>query len=236
MDGFRVRTAALVLAAAQIGLGAGLALGVFDSNDEPAPTADNVVSVGDGGTMEPENTPGSEPNSGGGNGPDLPPLEDDPAGLEPGPSGPTPSTSDEVAAAEAASAYVEAIDERSGRRVCAAFTPNALDGFPFPDERSRPTCESVVENSLGFEGSRGEPVWDGSEMTQDISAQIDGDSARVVATVFTEYADVREPTIEDDIIYLARSKASWLVVQPSATLYRAVGISDVPLKALAPPR
>ena len=72
-------------------------------------------------------------------------------------------------------------------------------------------------------------------MTEDVSAQIDGDTARVVATVFTEYADVREPTIEDDIIYLARSGDRWLVVKPSSTLYRAVGNADVPLEALQPP-
>jgi hypothetical protein len=72
-------------------------------------------------------------------------------------------------------------------------------------------------------------------MTEDVSAQVDGDSARVVATVFTEYADVREPTIEDDIIHLARSGDRWLVVQPSTTLYRAVGTADVPIEALAPP-
>jgi hypothetical protein len=69
-----------------------------------------------------------------------------------------------------------------------------------------------------------------------VSALVDGDSARVVATVFTKYADVREPTIEDDIIYLSRAADRWRVLKPSATLYRAVGIADVPLSALEPPK
>jgi hypothetical protein len=72
-------------------------------------------------------------------------------------------------------------------------------------------------------------------MTNDVSAAIDGESARVVATVFTRYRDEREPTIEDDIIYLTRASGDWRVVKPSATLYRAVGIAEIPLDVLQPP-
>ena len=62
-------------------------------------------------------------------------------------------------------------------------------------------------------GGSGFPVWEHSEMTDAVSAQVAGDSARVVATVFTVYADVREPTIEDDIIYLTRTGDRWLIAQ-----------------------
>ncbi len=72
-------------------------------------------------------------------------------------------------------------------------------------------------------------------MTDAVSAQVDGDSAKVVATVFTVYADVREPTIEDDIIYLARSGDRWLVAKPSLTLHRAIGDADPPPSVLTPP-
>ena len=164
-----------------------------------------------------------------GTSPSLPPTESDPEGLAPGPSGPAPSSDDELAAADAARDYVEAINDRDGREVCGAFAPGGIGTLDLPAERGN--CPASIEASLGYRDQKGQPVWDTSEMTEDVSAQIDGDFARVVATVFTEYADVREPTIEDDIIYLARSGDRWLVVQPSTTLYRAVGTADVPLEA-----
>ena len=229
MDQFRLRTATLIIAALLIGLGVGLATGLFE-DDDPAPESSQATTVADE-PVEDGDTDGGDAK--GSSEPDLPPTEEDPDGLEPGPSGPPPSTDDETAAADAAREYVEAINDRDGRSVCGAFVPGGLGTFELPKDQGR--CPASLEASLGYRGNRGQPVWDRSEMTQDISAQIDGDSARVVATVFTEYADVREPTIEDDIIYLARSGNQWLVVKPSATLYRAVGIADVPLEALQPP-
>ncbi len=230
MDQFRLRTATLVIAALLIGLGVGLATGLFEDAD-PAPETTQATTVA-GEPLEEGDKDGE-----GGEGssePDLPPTEEDPDGLEPGPSGPAPSTDDETAAADAAREYVEAINDRDGRSVCGAFVPGGLGTLELPKEQG--SCPASLQASLGYRGNSGQPVWDRSEMTQDISAQIDGDSARVVATVFTEYADVREPTIEDDIIYLTRSGNRWLVVKPSATLYRAVGIADVPLEALQPPK
>jgi hypothetical protein len=229
VDQFRLRTATLVVAALLIGLGAGLATGIFEDDDpDPETTAETTAAE----TLEPTGEAGE--NGGDGSEPELPPTEDDPEGLTPGPSGPSPSSDDEVAAADAARSYIEAIDARKGRKVCSAFVPGGLDTLELPAESG--SCPGSLEASLGYRDNRGQPGWDHSEMTQDVSAQIDGDSARVVATVFTEYADVREPTIEDDIIYLARSGDRWLVVKPSATLYRAIGIADVPLEALRPPK
>ena len=230
MDQFRLRTATLVVAAALIGLGVGLATGLFEDGGRDAPAG--TTPVGRETIEAPEASEGpnkADPPAG----PELPPVESDPEGLSPGPSGPAPSSDEEIAVAAAARAYVEAIDERSGRKVCRAFAPGALAALDLPAERS--TCPASLDASFGYRGKRGQPVWDSSEMTQDLSAETDGDSARVVATVFTKYADVREPTIEDDIIYLARPDDRWLVLKPSATLYRAVGIADVPLDALQPP-
>lgn len=231
MDRYRVRTITLVIAASLIGLGVGLATGIFE-NDDPEPETTPVVSPAAGTPPGPR---GDSEEEGVAKDPDprLPPAESDPEGLEPGPSGPAPSTDDETAAASAARAYVEAIDDRRGRAVCGAFAPGGLSGIDLPAMRG--SCSSSVEASLGFRGRDGQPVWDRSQMTQDVSALIEGDSARVVATVLTEYADVREPTVEDDIIYLTRSGDRWLVVKPSSTLYRAVGIADVPLAAFQPP-
>ena len=61
-----------------------------------------------------------------------------------------------------------------------------------------------------------------------------GARAKVVATVVTRYVSQRRPSIDDDIIYLKRSRAGWLILQPSATLYRAVGL-EPPISALKPP-
>ena len=229
MDGFRIRTVTLVVASALIGVGAGLALGLFGDDEPMTPT---TAIVANDGSEEPAKSEGQDP-TGPAKEPDLPRTEDDPAGAEPGPSGPAPTSAEEVAAADAARAYVTAITQRNGKRVCAAFAAGGLADLKLPAQRG--SCAASIEASLGFRGQGGQPVWNRSEMTQDVSAQIDGDSARVVATVFTEYADIREPTIEDDIIYLARSGDRWLVAKPSATLYRAIGIADVPLSALQPP-
>lgn len=227
------------LIAIGIALVAGLAVGLIvgsSEDDEPATTSAGVVSTGSTQTTAPERprSGGKGENEGGASEPDLPRTENDPQGLEPGPSGPAPESTDEVDAAEAARAYVEAIDARNGRKLCSAFAPPHPAGL-LKLPAGRGSCPSSFEASFGFKGKDGQPVWASSEMTEDVSAAIDGDSARVVATVFTEYADVREPTIEDDIIYLERSGNRWQVVKPSATLYRSVGIADVPLEALKPP-
>jgi len=64
---------------------------------------------------------------------------------------------------------------------------------------------------------------------------IDGSDARVVATIVTHFAGDREPSVEDDLIYLRNEGGRWLVVKPSATLYRAIGVGDIPPQVLAPP-
>lgn len=230
MNQFRLRTVSLILAVALIGLGVGFAIGLFGEDDNPAPATTFSAPAGEE-IQDPTEATGE---AGKGNSePELPPAEEDPEGLSPGPSGPAPSSTDEKAAAEAARAYVEAIDRRDGSDVCGAFAEDGLDSLKLPVARA--SCPASLEASLGYKSKNGQPVWDHSEMTQDVSAQIDGDSARVVATVFTQYADVREPTIEDDIFYMTRSGDDWLIVKPSATLFRAVGIGDVPLEALQPP-
>ena len=63
----------------------------------------------------------------------------------------------------------------------------------------------------------------------------DGRLAKVIATVATTYSDRDEESIEDDVIYLVRSGGQWRVAKPSATLYRAFGVADVPPSVLSPP-
>src|SRR5688572_14346941 len=98
MDEFRLRTVTLVVAAALIGLGVGLATGLFDGDGDAPPQTPSPTVADD--ASEPEGQSGGKDGSDGK--PDLPRTEDDPQGLEPGPSGPAPGTEEEVAAARAA--------------------------------------------------------------------------------------------------------------------------------------
>jgi hypothetical protein len=227
----RRRTLIVLAVAAIAGIAAGIAIGLGeDDGSEPAPGS----AVADTSTRaEPATTTGDSAGTSSNQADsELPPPEDDPEGAEPGPSGPPPETSREEAAATAARGYIQALDRRAGAAVCRAFVPGALDPVEFPEARG--SCPATIEASLGFE-RRGRPVWEGSEMTEDVSAKVTGDAARVVATIFTVYADVREPTIEDDIIFLAASGDHWLVAKPSLTLHRAIGDADPPPSALTPP-
>ena len=65
--------------------------------------------------------------------------------------------------------------------------------------------------------------------------ELHGDAAKVIATVVTRFSDRPEASIEDDVVYLVRTAGRWLVAKPSSTLYRAVGIADVPPSVLSPP-
>src|SRR5262245_17631267 len=172
----------IVLAVAAIAvIGAGVAIGLGDDDSEPAPGS----AVTNPSTQE-ESPPTATADSAGTaqSDDDLPPPEDDPEGAEPGPSGPPPETSQEEAAATAARGYIQALDRRAGAAVCRAFVPGALDSIRFPEARG--SCPATVKASLGFE-RHGRPVWQGSEMTDAVSAQVTGDTAKVVATIFTVY-------------------------------------------------
>lgn len=234
----RRRTAIVICVAALAGVGAGIGIGLQDQDDTTAQpgslAATSETSAPPAANPEPATPPDDGKGKPGREDDRLPPPEDDPQGLTPGPSGPAPESAEERAAARAARGYVEALDDRDGNEVCDAFSPGALDTLEFPE--SRPSCATTVEASLGFSDQRGRPVWAHSEMTEAVSAEVNGEEARVVATVFTEYADIREPSIEDDIIYLTRAGERWLIAKPSSTIYRAIGIADVPPSVLAPPR
>jgi hypothetical protein len=65
--------------------------------------------------------------------------------------------------------------------------------------------------------------------------ELEGSTAKLVVTVVTRFADRDELSIEDDVVYLERSGRRWLIAKPSSTLYRAVGVADVPPSVLAPP-
>jgi hypothetical protein len=130
--------------------------------------------------------------------------------------------------------YVEALNSRNGGRVCALFVPGALNEVKFP--RDRGDCASSLDSSIGYRDPRGFPVYRGSHVTGIASVKIDGADARVVATVVTGFAGNREPSIEDDVVYLHQEGGRWLISKPSTALYRAIGVGDIPPTDLAPPK
>ena len=129
-------------------------------------------------------------------------------------------------------AYVAALDARDGERACELIAPGALDELELP--RPRAGCEAALEASIGYRDPRGLPVWEGAELARVTSLELAGDTAKVVATVVTRFADRDEPSVEDDIVYLARDNSDWVIAKPSATLYRAIG-AEAPPALLAPP-
>jgi hypothetical protein len=129
--------------------------------------------------------------------------------------------------------YVTALDERDGGRVCSLFAPDALSGVKFP--RDRGDCASTVSASIGYRNPRGTPVYRRSRVARIPDVAIEGSTARVTATIVTRFADNREPSVEDDVIYLVQRGERWLIEKPSATLYRAIGVGNIPPRVLAPP-
>jgi hypothetical protein len=142
-------------------------------------------------------------------------------------------TPDERAAGSAVRAYVAALDDRDAEAVCDLLVPGAINTVEFPTDRG--DCAASLEASIGYRDPRGLPVWETARVAALPSVKLSGDAAQVVVTTVTRFADREEPSIEDDVVYLTRSGDDWLIAKPSSTLYRAVGIAEVPPSVLAPP-
>jgi hypothetical protein len=141
--------------------------------------------------------------------------------------------SDEAAEAERASeGYVRAIDARDASGVCASLAPGALVGV----RGASGPCEQALGAALGRRPAGGGPAWKRTEIRGPTKVAIADQRARVTLEVLHRFADRRYPSLEDDVIYLERSGDRWLVVKPSATLYRAIGYPEPPLRAFAPPQ
>jgi hypothetical protein len=130
-------------------------------------------------------------------------------------------------------AYVAALNTHDGARGCALFVRGALAGFDFPVEQRG--CAASLSASVGYHDPRGFPVYETSRVPRIPRVVIEGQKARVTATTVTRFADRREPSVEDDVIYLSRANGRWLIAKPSATLYRAIGAGNIPPTVLAPP-
>lgn len=129
--------------------------------------------------------------------------------------------------------YLLAIDRRDGEAICAALAPDALAEVDLPKQRGG--CATSLEASIGYRDPRGLPAFEGSELSDFVATTIDGDSAQVVAAVQTFFVGEPVPSTEDDIVYLERSGDGWVVAKASSSLYRAVGIGEIPPSVIAPP-
>jgi hypothetical protein len=171
-----------------------------------------------------------------------PGLEDESGQAPPSekPSGPAESGSDdprqtelERGAERTVRRFISALDAGDGTVACALLAEGALEALELPEPRG--DCASSLSASIGFRDPRGLPVWQSAELTQLRFQRLGREAATAIATVATEFADREQVSIEDDIIYLTRVDGRWLVAKPSSTLFRAVGIADVPPSVLAPP-
>ena len=176
----------------------------------------------------------STTGSGGGEGQAPPRSQQKPHGpAESGAADPRVTAAEREAAATVRR-YVAALDDRDGGAVCALLAPGAAGELDPPVHRGN-LCTSIGA-SIGYRDPRGLPVWQRAEVARIRSVAVDGDTAKVVATTVTRFADRGERSVEDDIVYLVRAGDHWLVAKPSSTLYRSIGVADVPPSVLAPPR
>jgi len=190
--------------------------GEAETDPQPERNDADAGQVGEGGGDKPQ-----KPGGGAGSGP-----------AESGSSDPR-STAAERAVMAAVRAYIAAIDARDGERVCELLAPGAVQAIELPRERGE--CADSVSASIGYRDPRGLPVFERARLAELVSVELDGAAAKVVATVVTTFADRTEPSIEDDVVYLERAGGRWAVAKPSTTLYRSVGIADVPPSVLTPP-
>jgi hypothetical protein len=130
-------------------------------------------------------------------------------------------------------AYVDGLDARDGAAVCNLLTPEAIEEIDLP--RRRGSCAESLRASIGFRDPRGLPVWDSARVRGLLRVALDGERASVTVTTVTRFADRDQPSIEDDVVHLRQEDGRWLIARPSSTLYRAVGIADIPPQVLAPP-
>ena len=198
-----------------------LAAGCGDDEPQTAPTV-TVAVPSTTSTATPSTTATAEP-----------PQADEPTSPAETPTEDPRVNEPERDAVRTVRRYVEGLDARDGAAVCALLAPGVIDQVELPEPRG--DCAASLDASIGYRDPRGLPVWESATVPTVRVTEIDAESATVVATVVTHFADRDEASLEDDVVYLTRANAGWLIAKPSSTLYRAVGIADVPPSVLAPP-
>jgi hypothetical protein len=124
---------------------------------------------------------------------------------------------DRTAAEATVRSYVTALDERNAARVCTLIV--------------RGGCGAKI----GSRPAGGGPAWKRTAIVEMKPEALGDERARVTTTVTHQFSDRKYVSVEDDVIYLERAGGRWLLAQPSATFYRAVGYAEPPLRAFAPP-
>jgi hypothetical protein len=168
-------------------------------------------------------------------------LEGDPqpTAPEPSPSGDEPSKEEKLTRVEEAArrveravrSYVEAISDRDGATLCGVV--EGITDLHLPVDRG--SCAESVSESIGYRDPRGYPVFEKAAVAGAPEIKLDRRDARATVTVVTDFADRKEASVEDDLIYLVRRGGEWVIAKPSSTLYRALAIPDVPPDVLEPP-
>lgn len=182
------------------------------AGDKRPPAPDDAISDRPGGPGD----PGPEsPSSGGGTRP--------------------ASASDERRIERTVRRYVATLNADDGRGLCRLLAPAALRGVKLPERRG--SCAASLRASIGHPPPDGAPRWLGTRVVDaDSVVLVRGGDGRFTGTVVHRFAGAREPSIEDDVVYLRRVGGDWRLAKPSASFYRAIGARDVPITALTPPR
>ena len=213
-----------------VGLALGLpACGSDDGGDE-SPTTTPVVETGPA-TLPPEvtETPADEhadegAEAGGEASPEAPAVGPDTGEL---------AGIDEEVVTQTVRFYIDALDRHDARLVCELLEPGALRLSELPVRRGG--CPSSLAASIGRRRPGGTPAWKRTTIAEIRAVSVEGVGARVTATVVHRFADRKYTSVEDDVIYLRPAGERWLLAKPSATLYRAVGYPEPPLRAFEPP-
>jgi hypothetical protein len=129
--------------------------------------------------------------------------------------------------------YIGALDHHDAARVCALLLPGSLDPGELPEPRAG--CRPSLRASIGTRPRSGGPAWRRTTLAETKAEDLGDGRARVSATVVHHFSDRKYVSVEDDVVYLEKVGGSWLIAKPSATLYRAVGYREPPLRAFAPP-
>ena len=164
-----------------------------------------------------------------------------PAAREASPEAPAngPSTTGELPDPEGAAVsavvreYVAALDRHEAARVCALIATGGLDLRDLPSRRAG--CRSSLRASIGVRPAGGGPAWRRTGVVEVKPEALGDERARATTTVTHRFTDRTYVSVEDDVIYLERVGGRWLLAKPSATLYRAVGYAQPPLRAFGPP-
>lgn len=209
-----IRAAAVALAAFLLACGCG--------GDEGDPPASRPAPADGGGAAAPHETEHEHEHE------QVPGPEDgDPYADEAGVQG--------AALERTARAYVAAINSRDGGALCRILAPGSLEQVELPADGGG--CAGSVAASIG-QAEPGDVAWRRSRILALGPVELQGadpGSARVRLAMKHSFGPGREPSFEDDLLYLRRRGPEWEVVKPSVTFHRAIGSRRIPLSAIAPP-